>query len=426
MLYNEAFVPICGAVHPVAMGSTFLKIYPEIADIILPMFQAAHESRSATGVNELSLNVMRNGFLEEAYFTGNFTPILLLNANDAGIYNAVVEVTKQHVGDRRRSTLNMIPLSSVPLTTANVWSHMVEVLRTNAIDFPFVLLYQLDEGNQTATNQRLMLRGHIGLSEGHPCAVNRACIDDDIGLMDLLRYARTDVFTREIREGELRNAGWAGCSLPPSHISAAPLQNAGTLYGYVITALNPMRPMSDDWHQFVLDLSRQLASTIASTVTVEEAARRERKLQNQILESEKQIRYMAQHSDISMQQLSLDRKTIWANQHYWNLVDQQHDANRNVLFEDSFSEDSRAKALDTWQQVIQGQRAHTMELTLQRIYTTPHGGLMPTTILLSAFPYMVDGQVRSVMACMTEVSRLKWAESLQATMARDANEAKIL
>lgn len=408
------------------MGSTFAKTYPEIVDTIIPMFQAAQNSLAATSVTEIPLMVMRQGFLEEAYFTGNFTPLYTLDGAYGGIYNAVMEVTNQYIGDRRRKTLNMLPESSTPLTTATVWAHMTQVLQTNRYDFPFTLLYQLKEEAQSDRNHRLVLQGCIGAAENHPIAVKEALINDDVGLMRLLRQAGDEVSTQELDERDFQDIDWGAHGLPSKYISTAPLRNAGKLYGYVITALNPCRPLSEDWTQFVLDLSKQVASTVATAVTIEEAALRESKLQDQILESERQIRYMAQHSDIGMQQLSLDRKTIWANRHYLKVVGQHEDGGReHVFFEDPFLEDDQAKALDTWQQVVQGQKAQTIELRLRKTYTTPHGGTMPTTILLSAFPYIpTDGKVKSVMACMTEVSRLKWAEAFQATVARDANQAK--
>ena len=40
------------------------------------------------------------------------------------------------------------------------------------------------------------------------------------------------------------------------------------------------------------------------------------------------------------------------------------------------------------------------------------------------FPHIEDGVIKSVMACMTDVSRLKWAESLEAKKAADAQAAK--
>lgn len=378
------------------MGSTFAETYSEIAHVISPMFEAAQEARAATAVNEIPLMVLRNGFLEEGYFTGNFTPLRTLDGAHAGLYNAVMEVTQQYIGDRRRHTLNLIPASSVALTTTTVWSHMTEVLRTNGYDFPFLLLYQLKDEAQSGHNHRLLLQGCIGAAENHPVAVKEACVEDNVGLMYLLREARGEISTQEVDEQLFHGVEWAGHGAPSKYVSTAPLRNAGKLYGYVITALNSRRPLADDWRQFVLDLSKQIASTVATAVTIEEAALRESRLQSQILESERQIRYMAQHSDIGMQQLSLDRKTIWANQHYLKVVGQQDDGiSEYVLFEDPFLQEDQAKALDTWQQVVQGKKAHTVELRLRRTFTTPHGGTMPMTILLSAFPYISEGKIRS-------------------------------
>jgi hypothetical protein len=41
-----------------------------------------------------------------------------------------------------------------------------------------------------------------------------------------------------------------------------------------------------------------------------------------------------------------------------------------------------------------------------------------------AFPFREHGVTVSVMACVTEVSRLVWAEACQARLAQDARNAK--
>jgi hypothetical protein len=64
------------------------------------------------------------------------------------------------------------------------------------------------------------------------------------------------------------------------------------------------------------------------------------------------------------------------------------------------------------------------ELRLKRLYIPPVGDPVPATVLLLAFPYSEDETVLSVMAVVTDASRLKWAESWQARLARKAQEAK--
>jgi signal transduction histidine kinase/CheY-like chemotaxis protein len=61
---------------------------------------------------------------------------------------------------------------------------------------------------------------------------------------------------------------------------------------------------------------------------------------------------------------------------------------------------------------------------MEKLYKPPEGPSVPSTVLLSAFPFVESGQITSIMSCMTDVSRLKWAEAWQARAARDAREAK--
>ncbi|KAG9712061.1 putative histidine kinase-like protein M3YPp, partial [Aureobasidium melanogenum] len=61
---------------------------------------------------------------------------------------------------------------------------------------------------------------------------------------------------------------------------------------------------------------------------------------------------------------------------------------------------------------------------MKRLWNPPSGPPVPATVLISAVPYLEDGEIKSIMACMTEVSRLKWAEAWQARAAQEAQEAK--
>lgn len=65
------------------------------------------------------------------------------------------------------------------------------------------------------------------------------------------------------------------------------------------------------------------------------------------------------------------------------------------------------------------------EVRLKRMYTPPIGDAEPAQLQLLAFPYRDElGSVRSVMACTTDISRLKWAQTFQARLAAEAREAK--
>lgn len=68
-------MPLAGKTHPTLMGSTFKDGFPELWSAIGPVFELAEKTRKAVDVVEMLMFVERNGFTEEAYFSGNFVPI---------------------------------------------------------------------------------------------------------------------------------------------------------------------------------------------------------------------------------------------------------------------------------------------------------------------------------------------------------------
>ena len=75
-IYNEAFIPICHKVHPELMGSTYAQGLPELWPHIRLLFEES--IRTGIGQNvtsDVPLLVERNGWREEAFFSGSFVPI---------------------------------------------------------------------------------------------------------------------------------------------------------------------------------------------------------------------------------------------------------------------------------------------------------------------------------------------------------------
>ena len=75
-IYNDEFAPLCHGVHPTLMGSTYAEGFPEIWPYIRAMFEQS--SKTGIGQNVTSdapLLVERNGWKEEAFFSGSFVPI---------------------------------------------------------------------------------------------------------------------------------------------------------------------------------------------------------------------------------------------------------------------------------------------------------------------------------------------------------------
>jgi signal transduction histidine kinase/FixJ family two-component response regulator len=116
---------------------------------------------------------------------------------------------------------------------------------------------------------------------------------------------------------------------------------------------------------------------------------------------------------------------LWANDHYYELAGNnaaQH--SERFAFLDVYYDGDRAKAVDVWDKLLAGSDHVTAELRVKRQYTPPIGDSEPAHIHIMAFPYRENGETKSIMACTTDISRLKWAQSFQARLAAEAREAK--
>lgn len=401
------------------MGTRFEDGFPEIWDNIKPVFDGAVATKKAVDVVEIPLTVERNGFVEETFFTGNFNPLREDTGAVAGFYNALTEVTRQKLNDRRIEMLNLACALTEEHTNETLSTHIINSLRTNTVDIPFALLYSNDD---ESTN-RLTLRGSIGLPDGHKLAIQHASLDSDEGLFPLLRSTTSSAPITVPTGIEFDGVEWAGYGEPSKHMAAVKLANAGRSHGYLIVGTNPRRPIDGDHYQFMRDIASRLSATIASTVNMEESRKRQYSLESKLAISEHYIRYMAKHLDIGLEHVDLDGKVIWANEHYYTLVGRNPDYT-TLPFGCEVVDEDQPKIHQAWKDILVGAKITTLELRTNRQWIPPSGSSVPATVLLSAFPYTEDGKVKSIMACMTDVSRLKWAESWHALAAQEAQEAK--
>lgn len=75
-LYNDAMIPIYGARHPHVLGGEMVMNWPEIwEDQLYPMFESIRHSGNAMVLQNNPFTILRNGYLEESYFTYCWSPI---------------------------------------------------------------------------------------------------------------------------------------------------------------------------------------------------------------------------------------------------------------------------------------------------------------------------------------------------------------
>lgn len=314
-------------------------------------------------------------------------------------------------------------LASVPSSTIDaVFNHIIATLETNAFDVPLAMLYKMEE---EAGSNVLRLQGHFGLPMGHNLIVESATIDREDGLIpDLRRAGSEDTFIDY--DDRFDSASWKGWGEPSKKIAILPVMGASRLFGYLVVGLNPYRPFDDTCQQFTRDLSRMVSSIVGSAVDFESSKKRQEQLEADLAFSDLKLRHLIDHASVGMCHVSMDGHMLWANDRYYELagVTRKDEVGR-LAFLDAYHEEDQPKAQELWEELLKGVAHASSELRLKRMYTPPTGEAEPAQIQVLAFPYRDDtGNVISVMACTTDISKLKWAQTFQARLAAEAREAK--
>lgn len=360
--------------------------------------------------------------VSRAFFTGNLVPVGDgLATEPKGFYNSLVEDTSWRLAQRRTSLLNR--MASIPnVTLANLWPFILATLETNSVDIPMALLYETEGIIGTPY---LRLHGQIGVPDGHDLLVDGAPLTSDRGVIPECRRAGSKVLAIET-DDRFAAIKWRGYGEGSHHIGIIPLTSGSRIFGYLVVGTNPCRRFGSECLQFLHDLQRTVSHIISIGVHSSEAALRQRQLEVDLEDSDKKLRHLIEHAAVGMCNVATNGKIIWANEQFYILhgMDPKKN-NKEFAFFDVYSDEDKARSEAAWDQIISGQVDHvTMELQLKQFYTSPLGEKEHTYIQILAFPYHEQGDVKSIMAAATDISRFKWAQNFQARLAAEAREAK--
>jgi signal transduction histidine kinase len=318
-------------------------------------------------------------------------------------------------------------LAAVPDQKSDVVvHHVLTTLATNPYDVPLAMLYKFDESAEPTT---LRLQGHSGLPEGHKLLVDVADIDSDQGLIPELRRAvcaSEPIFIDH--DDRFEAVPWRGWGAPSRKIAILPIRSPTRHFGYLVIGLNPYRPFDGPCCQFVNDLNRIVSTIVSAAITFELAETRREQLESDLAFSNLKLRHLVEHASVGMCHVSVDDgEILWANDRYFYLAGRSVvDHTTNHSFYDAYLDEDLPKVRGLCKELLTGVEHTNAELRVKRTYTSPNGEETPASIQILAFPYRdpESDQVKSIMACTTDISRLKWAQTFHARSAAQAREAK--
>ena len=102
LLYNDAYAPMLGERHPVALGRPFFETWPEVVGPVGALMDQVF-SGEAVHMEDLELTLHRNGYPEETHFAFSYTPVPAEDGTIAGLFCACTETTQQIIAERQRS-----------------------------------------------------------------------------------------------------------------------------------------------------------------------------------------------------------------------------------------------------------------------------------------------------------------------------------
>ncbi|OQO00924.1 hypothetical protein B0A48_13613 [Cryoendolithus antarcticus] len=432
-LYNAEFAVFSGGAHPKLMGATFTAAFPELVDSIQPMFTAIYHTGQAVSVDNIELMTVRHGFLEEAYFVGQFVPVWGMSGIVEGVYNTTYESTSKVLAERRRRVTELVAnMESYPVE--RTLTEFIQALRSNPRDITVALMYTYEalvgEGMPNLT-----CAGSIGIPEGHKCAPQTALLEtDQAGLIPLFRKARnssTPVVMNETNSDMTLFDGvaWAGFGEPSRTIVICALEISGNLQGFFLVGTNPRRAYDEATESSITDIAARIKLKWAESISKAQARKREAVLERLVSDSETRLQHMAHSAPVGMCQIGLDSRIAWANDQFYQITG--HDRSkpdmsdfRAILDPEEYEKHDQLVA-----NLLQGNVRAVREFRLKRTWKPPvsqEDDEEPYSawMLATNFPLIEHGLVKLLMVYVTDISHQKWAESVQVQRAKLATQAK--
>ncbi len=339
MIYNEAFVEFAGAKHPLLMGASPAIAYAEVWEAMFAgIIEKGRKTGQATRHKDVCLFLYRHGYLEECFVTYTFLPIVGADKTVVGFYHIAVETTSEALSERRTRTLLAIGDHAASARNINdYWNAILKAFESNDQDIPYVVAYHFQDihesdsiSTQSATPcgassalrvpRSCTLAGVVGRSISQ-VPLSFDVTDEEDEFVQIVRksirsgqsiqlHRHDGSMPHWLREPSLGRAFNDQCTsalvmpIRPSTRNDAEGKNS---IGFLVVGLNPRRRYDKDYERFTRLWSRQLATTAASILILEQEISRQEQLTEQlsisakhVQESETRFSRFAEMSNVAM------------------------------------------------------------------------------------------------------------------------------
>jgi signal transduction histidine kinase len=468
-IYNEPYILLAGQKHPALMGSRYCDAWAEIWDALKDVFDNAYNHAQATMKDDDCLCIMRNGFLEECYFSWSIIPLIGDDGSVVGLYNPAFEKTRRKIAERRMLTLREVgERTATARHVSQFWGLLIDGLSYNELDVPLAMVYSLGKdpsdneaplsgSSSGAASKVARLKATLGITVGHPAAP--ALIDlktSTEGFASTFRQALTQDNPIVLRWDDgtldtslLHGIQWRGFGDPSRLVVVMPIHptTGDSTLGFLVIGTNPRRPYDEDFELFVQLLARQLATSIASVVLFEEEIRKGERaaqlaaqdrieLSNQLVartqeavEAENKFTRMAELAPVGVFIGDASGQITFVNEAWLRLSSYPRGGPPHKPVDDDWLdyvlEEDQVKASAAWATMFANKVPVSVEFRFKTPWKDKMGNTGVTWVIASAHPEKdEDGNIQRIFGSVTNISDQKFAEILQTKRMEEAVELK--
>ncbi|KAI9651068.1 hypothetical protein NHQ30_001105 [Ciborinia camelliae] len=461
-VYNEPFSRLIGYKHPSLQGGVPCIHLAEIWDSYAALIERQRETGEGFIAEDALVLLYRHGFEEETYMTYKYTPVVCDEGYVVGIHETVEETTRQVIGDRRMSIIRAIAEKlSKAKSIRDLWDHLIQGLELAEKDAPFCLLYSVSEAPEASEASNLLsstttpspsvscvLEGSVGIPEGHAIAPSSFDIASDQNWL-------TKPFNQAMKEMEnvlvtlnpevKQKLGGIKCRGfgEPSHLVVCPLMDSEKqkVLAFLVLALNPRRPYDRDYQEWIQMLSRQVTTPQVSAIILRQEVERRLEfakqesldreiLSQQLSESKTNFARFAKRTPVGLAILNAEGIALSAND-LWKTQTRLDIGSSKVNWEEALMPGEFEPVVKAWEDMIHDKKPRTMHIRIDKPWKAPELNIdgeeqwTESHLLLSLYPDLdVEGNVSTIMSCITDITELKWSENQLRARMEQALEMK--
>ncbi|KAF1926105.1 uncharacterized protein M421DRAFT_224907 [Didymella exigua CBS 183.55] len=473
MIYNEPYIELLGGLHP-CIGRSAREALAQVWNEFFEPIIKRNLAGETVDNSHTEIPLVRNGYLEETYFSTRFIPIFDSQGATIGHYEPVVESTKEVLLERRLGTLMELSQELPRARDSNAyWDHAVQVFSRNSKDVSSALFYstEADTSSQDSTTidsatdsqYQCKLRRSIGAIGNPVSRIDKLDLREFEGTIKLFKKAiiadlpitvdlLADPDAQDLAKALRPQGSDDVCKLAvicPLHLPSS----KETILGFMVIGLSPRRPYDKAYSQFIYEAARLVSASLTSLILHEkDIGRREKaittaeliktELRQQLAESQLEVdrghtkfQRFAERSNIGIFILNMDGVYSYRNEAWYNILCSNEDTSYIELeqvWNDLIDNEYIASGQAMFEALAATKEAQSFELRLKNTWRVASNSIndslpeiQPKWVLCSIFPELSEeGEILEIIGCITEISQQKWGEELQAIQATQAKESK--